>query len=160
MKWTRWATVLLVLAVALVGLAYSGPQPGPPETVLEAFAVGDHVTMRASRDGDTYRIAVLTAEELKALEEQAEQYAAKRQQYESEREELQEVREQLARERDAKKRSELFSRYRDLRPPSPPQAVYQVFTVGKDYLGVSSKSSEILLPVSSIREIRRRAGRP
>ena len=160
MKWTRWAIPLLVLSVALVALAQSAPEGGAPDTLLGNLAVGDQITLRTVRDGDNYRISVLTDEELAAARERAEQYAAEREEYDARREELREFQEQSMRERNQEKLSELSNKLRSLRLPTRPDAVYRVFVVGKDYVGAARENDEMLVPVSSIREIRRRATRP
>ena len=160
MKWTRWAIPLLVLSAALVALAQSGPEGGAPETLLGNLAVGDQITLRTVRDGDSYRISVLTDEELAAAREREEKYAAEREQYDAQREQLREFQGQYMRERSPEKREELSRKLRSLRPPTRPDPVYRVFVVGKDYVGAVRENDELLVPVSSIREIRRRTARP
>ena len=63
----------------------------------------------------------------------------------------------LKRETDPQKRSEIEAKWRNLRPPRRPDSVYQVSTIGEDYIGFRSEATEVLVPITSIRDIRRQA---
>ena len=89
-----------------------------------------------------------------------EAYSVRREHYEATRKELEQARKEYFSERDRDKRAELVEKLRNLMPPHRPEAVYRVSFVGEDYLAASRDGYEVLVPLSSIRDLRRTADAP
>jgi len=176
MRCLRVAVPVLVLSVAVVALGRSHNRCYQPCSFLHNLQPGDSITLGAPGNAGTYAIRVLTDEQLKDVNERAEQYTARMSEYRAKRQERRELMDRLQREKDPQKRSELTAKLREetsrgkpsdpsgrsslARPPSRPDPVYQVSMIGGDYVALRGKSIELLVPAASIRSIRRTLASP
>jgi hypothetical protein len=165
MRCMRFVVPSIVLAVFVVTLAHSQTDRTVVSKLLDNLKRGDSVTLITSRatgrisggPGGGYSIRVLTEDELTEIRAEAEQYEEKVREYEEKQEANRDELRTLSEEarRDPQKRVELMNQMRSMSRPRRPDSVYQVFVVGDDYVGLRTKGSEILIPISNIASIRR-----
>lgn len=164
MKASRLVLPALVICTPLVALAWAEHEPGSGSggKLVHIFKVGDSVTLGSRNvSNPSHSLTLLSDEELKSIQARFEEYEEERVEYDEKVAMLRDLVESAGDDRVL--RSEMLSRQREfarqVRRPTKPPTLYQVLTVGEDYIGILSEGSEseLLINGASIRSVSRKA---